>query len=66
MKYISIKISTGHIRHSDKNIHKPIIQANVQRRDPTTKGQLISERLFDVLKFPKNQHKNLMNFCPRI
>ena len=30
------------------------------------KGQLISEWLFDVLNFPKNQHKNLMNFCPRI
>ena len=28
-------------------------------------GQLISEWLFDVLNFPKNQHKNLMNFCPR-
>ena len=30
------------------------------------KGQLISEWLFDVLNFPKNQRKNLMNFCPRI
>ena len=30
------------------------------------KGQLISERLFDVLSFPKNQRKNLMNFCPKI
>ena len=27
------------------------------------KGQLISELLFDVLNFPKNQRKNLMNFC---
>ena len=30
------------------------------------KGQLISEWLFDVLNFPKSQHKNLMNFWPRI
>jgi hypothetical protein len=28
-----------------------------------TKGQLISEWLFDVLNFPKKQRKNLMNFC---
>ena len=31
-----------------------------------SKGQLISELLFDVLNFPKKQRKNLMNFCPRI
>ena len=31
-----------------------------------TKGQLISEWLFCVFNFPKNQCKNLMNFCPRI
>ena len=31
-----------------------------------TKGELILDWLFDVLNFPKNQHKNLMNFCPRI
>ena len=31
-----------------------------------TKGQLISEWLFGVFNFPKNQHKNLTNFCPRI
>ena len=30
------------------------------------KGQLISERLFDVLSFPKNQRNFLNNFCPRI
>jgi hypothetical protein len=30
-----------------------------------TKGLLISELLFDVLKFPKHQCQNLMNFCPR-
>jgi hypothetical protein len=30
-----------------------------------TKGQLISELLFDVLNFPKHQCQNLMNFCPR-
>ena len=30
------------------------------------KGQLISELLFGVFNFPKNQRKNLMNFCPRI
>ena len=30
------------------------------------KGPLISKLLFDVLIFPKNQRKNLMNFCPRI
>ena len=30
------------------------------------KGQVISEWNFDVLNFPKNQQKNLMNFCPRI
>ena len=31
-----------------------------------TKGQLISEWLFDVLNFSKNTHKNLVNFCSRI
>ena len=31
-----------------------------------TKGQLISEWLFDVLNFPKKQPKKLMNFYPRI
>ena len=30
------------------------------------KGQLISKCLFHVLNFPKNQRKNLTNFCPRI
>ena len=30
------------------------------------KGQLISKGLFDVLNFPKQQRKNLTNFCPRI
>ena len=29
------------------------------------KGQLISECLFDVINFPKNQQKILTNFCPR-
>ena len=29
-------------------------------------GRLISEWLFDLLNFPKNQHNFLMNFCPRI
>jgi hypothetical protein len=31
-----------------------------------SKGQLISECPLDVLNFPKNQQKNLTNFCPRI
>ena len=31
----------------------------------STKGQLISECLFDVLSFPKKTTKNLTNFCPR-
>ena len=30
------------------------------------KGQLISELLFGVLNFPKNQPKNLKDFWPRI
>ena len=30
------------------------------------KGQLISECLFDVFNFPKNQRINLTRFCPRI
>ena len=30
------------------------------------KGQLISECPFDILNYPKNQRKNLTNFCPRI
>ena len=30
------------------------------------KGKLISEWLFDVLNFPKKQHKSLMNFSSRI
>ena len=30
------------------------------------KGQVISESKLDVLNFPKNQRKILMNFCPRI
>ena len=32
----------------------------------STKGQLISECLLDVLNFPKKQCKNLINFCPSI
>jgi hypothetical protein len=28
------------------------------------KGPLISEWLFDILDFSKNQSKNLKNFCP--
>ena len=28
-------------------------------------GQLISVWLFGVFNFPKNERKNLMNFCPR-
>ena len=31
-----------------------------------SKGQLISEWLFDVLYFPTRQRKKLMNFCPRL
>ena len=31
-----------------------------------TKVQLILKWLFGVFNFPKNQCKNLMNFCPRI
>ena len=31
-----------------------------------SKGQLISECLIDVLNFPKNHRKNLINICPRI
>ena len=31
-----------------------------------TEGQLISECLFDNLKFSKKTTKNLTNFCPRI
>ena len=30
-----------------------------------SKGQLISERLFDILNYPKTQRKDLTNFCPR-
>ena len=30
------------------------------------KGQLISEWLYYILKFSKNERKNLMNFCPRL
>ena len=30
------------------------------------KGQLISECIFDNLKFSKKPTKNLTNFCPRI
>ena len=31
-----------------------------------SKGQLISEWLFDVLNFPKKTRKNVMDFCPKI
>ena len=31
-----------------------------------SKGQLISELLFDVLHFQKQKRQNLMNFCLRI
>ena len=34
--------------------------------DTLAKGQLISECLFGVFNVPKDQRKNLMNFCPRI
>ena len=33
---------------------------------PCTKGRVISEWKFDVLNFPKNQRKSLINFCTRI
>ena len=36
------------------------------RQENAVKGQLISEWLFDVLNFPKNQCEKLMNFFPRI
>ena len=50
-------------------------QAQVQPRDQlrhalfyigSDKGQLISECLFGDINFPKNQRKNLTNFCPGI
>ena len=31
-----------------------------------SKGQIISECLFDVFQFSKKPRKNLINFCPRI
>ena len=34
--------------------------------DQCSKGQLISNWLFDFLNFPKNQCKNSMNYCHRI
>ena len=35
-----------------------------KRKIVCAKSQLISEPLFGVFNFPKNQCKNLMNFCP--
>ena len=47
-----------------KNDNDSLFDINVLLKE--TKGQLISECLFDVLNFTKNQRKNLMNFYPRI
>ena len=43
-----------------------IVRIGSQRSRLKPKGQLVSECLLDVLNFPKNQRKNLTNFCPRI
>ena len=51
---------------SKKSSSSSSSESDSEETEPTTKGQLISEWLFDFLNFPKNQRKNLMNFCPRI
>ena len=51
---------------SPTNSHKVMWSIRSAHTVSITKGQLISEWLFDILNFPKNQCKNLMNFCPRI
>ena len=35
-----------------------------EEQRPIAKGQIISECLFDVIKFSKKPTKNLTNFCP--
>ena len=37
-----------------------------QDKAKKAKGKLMSEWLFGVFNFPKNQRKSLMNFYPRI
>ena len=54
--------SLGHIGYPIQ-VHHTVFSAKACCR---CKGQLISECPFDVLDFPKNQRKNLTNFCPRI
>ena len=43
-----------------KNIGEDLFE----EQRPIAKGQIISECLFDVIKFSKKPTKNLTNFCP--
>jgi hypothetical protein len=42
----------------------PEVGMEVDENPKVVKGQLISECLFDFLKFSKKPTKNLTNFCP--
>ena len=53
----------AHYKQADNN--KSFFKMAEKLMRPT-KGQLISECLFGVLNFPKNQRKKLMDFCPKI
>ena len=47
----------------DGNLNQDLITND---KNKATKGQLISECLFDFFKFTKKPTKTLTNFCPRI
>ena len=49
-----------------KNFRRDVGRRSIWSARLTTKGQLISEWLFGVFNFPKNQRKNLIIFWPRI
>ena len=50
----------------EESNHFQEIPEEIYEDSDEIKGQLIPEWLLDVLNFPKNQCKNLMNFCVRI
>ena len=49
-----------------REFQEEISRLKAQLANVNPKGQLISECLFDFLRFSKKPTKNLTNFCPRI
>ena len=60
-----VKITAHHDDTSDEEDENYVKNPKKVATAPA-KGQLISECLFDNLKFSKKPTKNLTDFCPRI